>query len=87
MRKPKKWYVTTLRGFAAVLAATITCAVLLHLTSTWDLIFETPWLLGITPFLWGTAAIACLGVIYFIYLSATILRIALAVRKEQRQHR
>lgn len=85
MRKPKKWYVTTLSGFAAVLAATITCAVLLHLTSTWDLVFETPWLLGIPPFLWFATIYCCIALIYFICIVTDALLTALKLRKRPRR--
>ena len=55
--------------------------------SMWVLIFETPWLLGAPPIVWGTAALFCLGVIYLIYLAANMLRIARAVRKKHRQQK
>lgn len=83
MRKPKKWYAIDLSVFATVLAATIACAVLFHRTSTWALIFETPWLLGIPPFLWGAYALICLGVIYLIYLAADTLLAARKLRKNR----
>ena len=79
----KNRYIIDLIGFTAALAAIITWAVLYHQSSTWNLIFETPWLLGIPPFLWGAYALICLGVIYLIYLAADTLIAARKLRKNR----
>ena len=48
-------------------------------------IFETSWLLGEPPIVWGTAVLICVAIIYLIYLAANMLRIMQAVRKERHQ--